>query len=68
MISGESAGGIGAFEHADFFTQTLHWAEVKSVPIGTCIAALDEQASSETETVTLFILKTLQSHKSMKLH
>jgi hypothetical protein len=34
ILSGSSAGGIGAFEHADYFSETVHWAEVKSVPIG----------------------------------
>ncbi|XP_065829475.1 uncharacterized protein [Oscarella lobularis] len=34
LVSGESAGGIGAFEHADYFATTLHWATVKSAPIG----------------------------------
>eukprot|EP00118_Oscarella_pearsei_P028790 m.2931 g.2931 ORF g.2931 m.2931 type:complete len:383 (+) comp8982_c0_seq2:464-1612(+) len=34
LVSGRSAGGIAAFEQADYFAEILHWASVKSAPIG----------------------------------
>jgi hypothetical protein len=34
ILSGEMEGGLAAFELADFFSETIHWADVKAVPIG----------------------------------
>ncbi|XP_065829478.1 uncharacterized protein [Oscarella lobularis] len=34
LLTGESAGGIGAFEHADYLASLLTKATVKSAPIG----------------------------------
>ncbi|XP_062520978.1 uncharacterized protein LOC134195901 [Corticium candelabrum] len=34
IISGASAGAVAAFEHADFISNLLPWADVKAVPIG----------------------------------